>query len=175
MISRSVQTRYEESPKTSQEEKRKQLEKARTGLEQAVLGLSEYVKGMSKTDLGFLQEKNQKILKERSNGLSSIEVSVPKSLHVPEKPVLFLDFGSVDQKDVHPAPDPELLLAKTATIWGRMNGVTILANGDPEDDEDSVDSLDELAEETFYENFRSSTPQIPNEVSVVTPGFVGLL
>jgi len=83
--------------------------------------------------------------------------------------VLFLDFGAVDEQGTHPAPDPESLLAKAATTWGKTNDVEILANGgEPTDDEYG---LDEVAEETFYENFRSSKTQVPNEISVVTPGF----
>ena len=166
MGNRDFRKRYENSDRICQEEKADLLQKARMGLEEAVLGLTEYVKGLKEKDLSDLQDETQKRLKERSRLLSGIEVPVPKSLPVPEKPVLFLKFGSLGQSNAHPAPDPELLLAKAATVWGVLNGVSILANGQLDQD---CNSLDEAAEEYFCASFRSSMPQIPKEISVVSP------
>ena len=41
----------------------------------------------------------------------------------------------------HPAPDPLLLLAKAAVVWGKMTGFEIIANG--EEDDDAFDGLEE--------------------------------
>ncbi|CAB9508211.1 expressed unknown protein [Seminavis robusta] len=163
-----LREKYENSPKISQEDKADWLEKARMGLEQAVLGLSEFVKELKNMDLKPLQPSNQYLLSKRSEEFrAKNSVPVPKSLPVPEKAVLFVDFGNVGQSNIHPPPDPTLLLAKAATVWGMLNDITILANGTPEDEED-IDILDEEAEEVYYDSFRGST-SIPNEISVVTP------
>jgi hypothetical protein len=171
MITEGFQQRFEESPQIGDEEKMRLLANARQGLEETVLAFTEYVKGIGEKDLSDLQEGNRHILTQRSGSLGS-QVLVPESLSaVPKKPVLFLDFGTVDSKDIHPAPDPELLLAKASVVWGKMNGVTILANGETTDDSE-CDSLDELAEELFCDQFRSGLTPIPNEISVVSPGLL---
>ncbi|CAB9515402.1 expressed unknown protein [Seminavis robusta] len=129
------------------------LEKARIGLQEAVLGLAHYAKQMAS---------------DAKKGSP-----VPKAHANPEKPVLFVKFGSLQEvpKDLHPAPDPELLLSKAATIWGKMTNFATIANGSMADDEEEEDSLDEVAEEVFYEKYRnSSAPPIPMEISVVSPG-----
>lgn len=167
MTNRELRHRYENSIKVSPEEKARHLEKARTGLEQAVLGLTEYLKGMKKRDLKDLQHENQTKLKERSQSLPG-QVAVPKTRAPLDKPVLFVDFGILDQAGTHPAPDPVLLLSKAANVWGTMTGFTILANGQLADDED-CESMDEAAEEDFCMSFRNSALPIPKEISVVSP------
>lgn len=52
----------------------------------------------------------------------------------------------------------------------------LLAAGEPADDKEDHDSLDELAEQAYLERFRNtSTPAIPKEISVVSPGGVAVL
>ena len=151
----------------SQQQQKALLTTARQGLEEAVMGLTEFVKGAS----GNNQMPEE--LSKRFTDVLKDGVFAPKSIaKVPPKPVLIVEFGSLNNREVHPAPDPLLLLAKAANVWGKMVGVTILANGKLEDEEDSasLDSLNEVAEADFLERFRSSSPQIPNEISVVTPG-----
>ena len=61
---------------------------------------------------------------------------------------------------MHPAPDPLLLFAKAAVVWGRMTGVKLLANGEMDDDS-SQESYDN------YE-FVDTTTEIPKEISFST-------
>jgi hypothetical protein len=57
-----------------------------------------------------------------------------------------------------------------------MNDCVLLAAGEPADDKEDHDSLDELAEQAYLERFRNtSTPAIPKEISVVSPGGVAVL
>lgn len=141
------------------------LTKARQGLEGAVLGLTEFVKGAS----GNNQMPEE--LSKRFTDVLKGGVLTPKRLATSRgKPVRVVEFGDLQDRDVHPAPDPLLLLAKAATVWGKMVGVTLLAGGKPEEDEEDSDSLDEVAEEDFLERFRSSSSEIPKVISVVTPG-----
>ena len=178
MSSKEFQEKYESSPEITPKEKETLLEKARQGLEDAVLGLSEYVKGLKGLDeeeWKSLQPSNQKLLQERSDAFSKFkEVLVPgaKGDDLPDKPLLFVEFGTAGDIDSHPAPDPELLLAKAAIVWGKLIGMTILAGGGL--DEEDCDSLDEAAEADFYHKFRTpqalkGTLQVPTEISVETP------
>lgn len=80
-----------------------------------------------RSDLDCLQ--NADTFKERSKALSpdakvpALDVGHPKAR---EKPLLFVDFGNVEDRKKHPPPDPLLLLAKAAAIWEMMNDTTIL-------------------------------------------------
>lgn len=122
-----------------------------------------------------LNRDNQTLLKNRSKAFAEKkEVLVPiarapptrGAVATPTRPLLFVTFAdSAAETELHVAPDPLLLLAKAAVVWGKLTSGTILATGLLADDDDT-DSLDELA---FYE---SITPSIPKEISVVTPGFI---
>ena len=71
-----------------------------------------------------------------------VDHEIPKSqIDRSKKHILTISFrnadGTVDKDDPptsidfpHPAPDPLLLFAKAAVVWGRMTGVKLLANGD---------------------------------------------
>ena len=99
------------------------------------------------------------------------DAPVPQSLPDPNKPVLFVTLGSLQEvpKDLHPAPDPLLLFSKAATIWGKMTNFSMIANEiTAEDDEDEEDSLDEVAEEALYRKYHKAPP-IPMEISVASP------
>ena len=149
----------------SKNEQESLLTMARQGLEGAVLGLTEFVKGAS----GNNQMPEE--LSKRFTDVLKDGVLTPKRLATSrEKPVRVVEFGDLHDRDVHPAPDPLLLLAKAATVWGKMVGVTLLVGGKPEEDEEDSDSLDEVAEEDFLERFRSSSSEIPKVISLVTPG-----
>jgi len=169
--------RYADTQKVTPEQEMKMLEKARIDLQEAVLGLAHYAKQMASDAKKGLLEGLQKSTIEAFESIGASlpkEAPVPKVHANPKKPVLFVKFGSLQEvpKDLHPAPDPELLLSKAATIWGKMTNFAMIANGSVTDDEEEEDSLDEVAEEAFYEKYHrnSSAPPIPMEISVVSPG-----
>lgn len=166
--------RFLGSPQIAPAEANQCLSEARSGLEDAVLGLCEYVKGMPKRDLDCLQKTSRDALEARSEkfiGMSSFPIPKQRSI-APEKPILIIEFGSQEERGKHPAPDPELLLARAATVWGNMNDLQLLAAGEDDDEDDESESLDRMAEEAYCEQFLCSAPKIPTEISVVTPGAV---
>lgn len=50
---------------------------------------------------------------------------------------------------LYPTPDPLLLLAKAALVWGKLTGVDVLPNG-ADSDEDSFGDL--YADDDYYED-----------------------
>jgi hypothetical protein len=84
----------------------------------------------------------------RRNPLATNEegVIVPKSLDLRNSNVALIEFSSHHEDNnnkVHLAPDPLLLVIKSAANWSWRNGQKMLAVGEPPEEEDELDILEE--------------------------------
>jgi len=79
------------------------------------------------------------------------ECSVPASIDAANdrRPVCLVRFGSHENYEEHPAPDPLLLALRSANIWALLVEFPLLANGLSE--EDCISEGDMIAEAAYFE------------------------
>ncbi|KAG7339030.1 hypothetical protein IV203_022678 [Nitzschia inconspicua] len=121
-------------------------------LRAAVLALHDMIANLSQEELRFCANPNQKTnpLQQASEEAQNLLCKVPVPVSpLGEKPVCLITFGGEDV-DMHPAPDPLLLVLKAANTFGIMAGMTMLANG-PSDDDSDISIGDIIEEEAFLE------------------------
>jgi hypothetical protein len=88
------------------------------------------------------------------------------SLYDEEKPVRKIHFAEQDAPSEssfkgHPAPDPLLLVSKSAVVWAKRRGVKLAAAAEPQDDA-SWDTMHEIAMQHFLK-----TRDLANKINPV--------
>ncbi|KAG7372731.1 hypothetical protein IV203_018874 [Nitzschia inconspicua] len=122
-------------------------------LRAAVLALHDMIANLSQDELTLGVDPNHKAntLLQASEKARDLLCKVPGPITpLGEKPVCLITFGGHEDVDMHPAPDPLLLVLKAANIFGIMAGMTMLANG-PSDDDSDISMGDIIEEEAFLE------------------------
>ncbi|KAG7369593.1 hypothetical protein IV203_027339 [Nitzschia inconspicua] len=125
-------------------------------LRAAVLALQDMIGSLSEDDLSYCENPNENVnkkpLREASEEAQKLLCKVPGQLpkHETEQPVCLITFGDHDNADMHPAPDPLLLVLKAANIFGIMAGMKMLANASSDSDSD-ISIGDIIEEEAFLE------------------------
>ncbi|KAG7345692.1 hypothetical protein IV203_033223 [Nitzschia inconspicua] len=126
-------------------------------LRAAVLALQDMIASLSKDDLSYCENPNENVnkkpLHEASEEAQKLFCKVPAPVQKhdeAEKPVCLITFGDQKDADMHPAPDPLLLVLKAANIFGIMAGMKMLANASSDSDSD-VSTGDIIEEEAFLE------------------------
>jgi hypothetical protein len=126
-----------------------QANTARRLLEATVLGLAySFIHREGELMTGAENDKTRKTLDVlRRNPLAMNEegVIVPKSLDLRNSNVALIEFSSHHERNdkIHLAPDPLLLVIKSAAIWSWRNGQQMLAVGEPPEEENELDILEE--------------------------------
>ncbi|KAG7369588.1 hypothetical protein IV203_027334 [Nitzschia inconspicua] len=126
-------------------------------LRAAVLALQDMIASLSEDDLSYCENPNEnvnkKLLREASEEAKKLLCKVPGKVinhDLGEKPACLITFGDYEDADMHPAPDPLLLVLKAANIFGIMAGMKMLANASSDSDSD-VSTGDIIEEEAFLE------------------------
>ena len=144
--------------KINKEEEDEMLEIARKSLEGtllALIGYVNYMAGMNPVDdvvPDEIIEKFRALLGVLRDNKRNVVIPKKKDSQEERKPLLYVTFGtSINKEDydnhtrgqekLFPAPDPLLLLAKAAAVWGCMTDARLIANG--EDDDDSLSTFDD--------------------------------
>lgn len=146
-----LDTREEYS--TTRDASSEEIDLARKLLEEAIVSLQSMVSKTNDETLGTSHLlKAAKICADQRS-----EISLPGKINKTlQYPVCLLKFGELLEENLHPAPDPLLLVFKSAIVWGKLNNFDMLANGSPpdlnDDDDDDMLELDYFAEKWFLEN-----------------------
>ncbi|KAG7372693.1 hypothetical protein IV203_018836 [Nitzschia inconspicua] len=122
-------------------------------LRAAVLALHDMIANLSQDELTLGKNPNHKdnTLQQASEEAQNLSCKVPGPVTpLGEKPACLLTFGGHEDVDMHPAPDPLLLVLKAANIFGIMAKMKMLANGSSDDDSD-ISMGDIIEEEAFLE------------------------
>ena len=138
---------------------RAELKLACNLLEEAVLALSDMIANLSDDEISFANADEKSnivdtpLFKAREKAQENI-CKVPMLLPSSNKPACLISFGSHDAKEdknMHPAPDPLLLVLRAANTFGMLAGMKMLAASSSDDDDDNISEGDIMAEEAFLE------------------------
>ncbi|KAG7369487.1 hypothetical protein IV203_027233 [Nitzschia inconspicua] len=131
--------------------KREEVDIACDFLRAAVLALHDMIANLSQDELNLGMVRKDNPLQEASEEARNLLCKVPVPVEpLGEKPACLITFGGHDDVDMHPAPDPLLLVLKAANIFGIMAKMKMLANGSSDDDSD-ISMGDIMEEEAFLE------------------------
>ncbi|KAG7372696.1 ribosome recycling factor [Nitzschia inconspicua] len=122
-------------------------------LRTAILALHDMIANLSQDELTLGKNSNHKAntLQQASEEARHLLCKVPGPVTpLGEKPACLLTFGGHEDVDMHPAPDPLLLVLKSANVFGIMAGMKMLDNGSSDDDSD-ISMGDIIEEEAFLE------------------------
>ena len=131
-----------------------EVETARIFLTEAVIALRHMIANLTDDDISATNCVRHDPLKQARfearlgrHNVPRVVSEGPQDLHDSPRPVCLITFGDSGNQNMHPAPDPLLLVAKAANIWGKMTGMTMLANGvyDPYPDMTEEDYMAEMA------------------------------
>jgi hypothetical protein len=106
------------------------------------------------------------VLKRNPNGLTGDGVIVPRlSDDLPDPlRVALIQFCSHDEHDGHPAPDPMLLVIKSAANWSWRHGQKLIATGERPEEEDEMDTMENEAFCAFRDASLKTDP--PEELAI---------
>ncbi|KAG7345809.1 hypothetical protein IV203_033340 [Nitzschia inconspicua] len=133
--------------------KREEVDIACDFLRAAVLALHDMIANLSQEELnlGMVPNRKDNPLQEASEKARDLLCKVPVPVKpLGEKPACLITFGGQMDLEMHPAPDPLLLVLKAANIFGIMADMKMLANGSSDDDSD-ISMGDIMEEEAFLE------------------------
>ncbi|KAG7369542.1 reverse transcriptase RNA-dependent DNA polymerase [Nitzschia inconspicua] len=143
--------------KHTRDAKPEEVSMARVLLETAILALQDMIASLSKEDLSYCENPNENVnkkpLHQASEKAKKLLCKVPGQVSnhdLGEKQACLITFGDQKDADMHPAPDPLLLVLKAANIFGIMAGMEMLANASSDSDSD-VSTGDIIEEEAFLE------------------------
>jgi hypothetical protein len=130
-----------------------EIERARVLLEHAFLALRAMIANMKDDEIESLGLTGNDGIKQARIEAQENSCKLPASVEPinDRKPVCLLTFGGSKDGNMHPAPDPLLLVFKAANIWGKMTNQRLLANGQPPDIHGNMTEGDYLAELAYYE------------------------
>jgi hypothetical protein len=93
------------------------------------------------------------VLHNTPNAMTGEGVIVPRLLDLPEGAHIGLvEFSGHEVNDGHPAPDPMLLVIKTAANWSWRHGQKLIAAGERPEEEDELDTMEIEAFHAFRED-----------------------
>jgi hypothetical protein len=126
-----------------------EVEMARQFLERAVIALCDMIAHLSDEELNLIPSGN---LRKARNDANEMICKVPRPRSPSEsgrKPACLVTFGDATDTELHPAPDPLLLVLRAANSFGIMAGMKMLASAEPDDSD--VSTGDIMEEEAFLE------------------------
>ncbi|KAG7338141.1 nucleotide-diphospho-sugar transferase [Nitzschia inconspicua] len=111
-----------------------EIESARITLTHAVLAVRDFMRNSnaaSRINDFDIPKTCQDHLYQSHKHANETTYPLPQKVEATEnqKPLCLVRFGSFDDKDKHPAPDPLLLAYKAAAIWGMVTDKRLLSNG----------------------------------------------
>ncbi|KAG7338137.1 hypothetical protein IV203_034362 [Nitzschia inconspicua] len=111
-----------------------EIESARITLTHAVIAVRDFMRNSnaaSRINDFDIPKTGQDRLYQSHKHANETTYPLPQKVEATEnqKPLCLVRFGSCDDKDKHPAPDPLLLAYKAATIWGMVTDKRLLSNG----------------------------------------------
>jgi hypothetical protein len=120
----------------------------------AVLALQDMIASFSEEELKVLTVKRctNTLREARDEAKKNNNCKVPRLLSKSDsgrKPACLVTFGDPDDTNMHPAPDPLLLVLRAANIFGLMAGMKMLASGETDDSDVSIGDI--IEEEAFLE------------------------
>jgi hypothetical protein len=127
--------------------KQAELNTACTFLKVAVLALRDMIAILSDDEVALATSKknNENELRAardeaKNNGTCKVPHPVSTSASG-GKPACLVTFGGVKDTEMHPAPDPLLLVLRAANIFGIMAGMKMLASGASDDSDICSDDI----------------------------------
>ncbi|KAG7340915.1 hypothetical protein IV203_024458 [Nitzschia inconspicua] len=111
-----------------------EIENARITLTHAVLAMRDFMRhsnAASRINDFDIPKTCQDHLYQSHKHANETTYPLPQKVEATEnqKPLCLVQFGSFDDEDKHPAPDPLLLAFKAAAIWGMVTDKRLLSNG----------------------------------------------